>query len=161
MAVFFKGLIRYLEQFTRLDLDKIALDIARMSEHSSLVIKLNTRNQLFDKGINSEGKSLSSIGGGYSLFTLSEAAKDGKPKKSRSHVDLHDDGDFYLTFKVEAFRGGFRITADPLKEDTNLFTRWGENIVGLTKESLDLLTEFYLIEINKKLNVLVNNTKIL
>lgn len=158
MAVFFQGLINYLEQFAKLNIDKLALDIARMSEHDRLVIKLNTQNQLFDKGINSEGQTLASVGGSYSPLTVSIKQSKGQPT---NRVTLKDTGEFYLSFRTTPFRGGFRIEADPIKDDTNLFDEWGANIVGLTKESLDILTEFYLIEINKKLDVLVNNTKIL
>lgn len=107
---------------------------------TDFIIELNTQNQLFDKGIDSTGKLLSDIGGEYSIVTMQIAAKKGKPKKSRTHVNLNDTNEFYNSFKVFLDgQGDFQISADVIKDTTNLLTEWGSNILGLTEESLELL----------------------
>jgi len=154
---FFKGLISYLELFAKLDLDDIAFQIANSTEHKKFVIRLNTEgeptSQLFNLGEDSLGVRLhgetSLIGGEYSPSTLKD--KRGKGQQLTPPT-LKDTGAFYDSFKVVAFKGGFRIEANPIKDDTNLFDEFGEEIVGLNKENLDLLTEFYLEKINEILD---------
>jgi hypothetical protein len=47
----------------------------------------------------------------------------------------------------------FEIDADPIKENANLFTKYGEGVIGLTEESLEKLREEtkrrYAIEIDR------------
>jgi hypothetical protein len=70
-----------------------------------------------------------------------EKRKKGQPT---DRVTLKDTGDFYSSFQVLPFKGGFIIDADPIKEDTNLFDRYGEDILGLNDENLQLIIKFYL-----------------
>ena len=95
------------------------------------ILELNTKVQLLGLGENSEGIKLSDIGGGYSPVTLAL-----HPEKTRDKVTLHDTGEFYDSFKlIPESLGDFEMTADPKKDDTNLFTEWGKEIVGLNNEN--------------------------
>lgn len=107
---------------------------------TNFIIELNTRKQLFDKGIDSRGRKLSDIGGNYSGYTLQISEEKGRPKRGSDLIDLHDTGDFYNSFRV--FLDGqsdFIITADTIKDTTDLLAEWGKDILGLTEESLELL----------------------
>ena len=107
---FFEPIRKILNDIISLDVDQIALEIARTETFKKLVISLNTEglptSQLFELGEDSEGKKLSSIGGNYSPFTVKEGNK-----RSSSLIDLKDTGDFYRSFNVIPFKGGFRIEA--------------------------------------------------
>jgi hypothetical protein len=89
--------------------------------------------------MDSNGVLLSSIGGGYSDTTMQNGSKSGKFK-----VDLYDSGDFHESFRVENISGkGFEIKSNPIKDDgTNLLEEWGDDVEGLTFESLDKLSVF-------------------
>ena len=97
------------------------------------------RLQLMD-GKNSLGIKLSDIGGSYSEYTLSI-----HPEKKKDVINLFDAGEFHESIKVKV-DNGLLFTADPLKvgddgSTTNLFERWGEEIIGLNEENLQELIE--------------------
>lgn len=100
-----------------------------------LIIELNTNDQLYNKGIDSLGREL----GNYSPATI-EGTKNfpGKIEKGQryDHITLNDTGKFYESFKVTLKGTEIIITAQTLKEDTDLLKEWGEEILGLTNENL-------------------------
>ena len=53
------------------------------------------------------------------------------------------------------FKGGFIIEADPVKDDSNLFDDFGENILGLVPENIEIIIEFYRNAIQSKLDKIV------
>lgn len=152
MAKFFGDLRKRLEKFKQLNVDNLAYKLANTSKFQNLVVELNTQEQLFNKGEDSTGRKLSDIGGDYSPVTMEMAKEVGRPKKSESDINLHDTGEFYKSFSVTPFVGGFEIDADPIKDDTNLFTEWGENIVGLNEENLQLITDEYIDYFQKEIS---------
>lgn len=106
---------------------------------SDQIIYLNTEAQLFQLGINSENVKLSDIGGSYSPVTVTIKQAKGQPT---NRVTLRDTGEFYGTFRVFVYpNGDFGIMANPMKDDTNLFEEWSEEIVGLTPENLAKILE--------------------
>lgn len=101
------------------------------------IIELNTQSQLFDKGIDSTGRSLEDIGDGYSPYTIEIKKSKGQPT---DRVTLKDTGDFYQSFRVYLdSRSDLVITADTIKDTTDLLREWGKDIIGLTQDSLELL----------------------
>ena len=143
MARFFGDLRKRLEKFKQLNADNLAYKLANTSKFQELVVELNTKEQLFNKGEDSTGRRLSDIGGKYSPVTMEIAKFKGTPKKSASDINLHDTGDFYDSFRVTPYIGGFEIDAEPIKDDTNLFKEWGENIVGLNEENKEIINNEY------------------
>lgn len=121
------------------DQDKVFVLVLNNSRFKSLVIDLNTEKQLYDRGIDSSGRSLASIGGGYSPVTIDIKRSKGQPT---DRVTLKDTGDFYKTFNVIVERGKVTITADAIKEDTDLIKEWGDDIIGLTDESMGIIINF-------------------
>ena len=153
MAKFFGDLRRRLEKFRQLDADRMAFDLAKTGNFQDLVVELNTEDQLFNKGEDSTGTKLSDIGGDYSPITLKISEDEGRPKKSKSDINLHDTGAFYNSFIVRPFLGGFEINADLIKDGESLADDWGENIIGLNEQNLDRIRdehkEFFQKEIKK------------
>lgn len=141
---FFIPLRKLLESFIQLDVDQIAFDIAKTSAFKRLVISLNTEgeptSQLYELGEDSEGTKLDDIGGGYTIFTIYEKLKFNQPI---DRVTLKDTGDFYASFIIKPYKGGFEIDADTFKDGDNLETRWGKNIIGLNDENLQIIINFY------------------
>ena len=70
MAKFFLPLRNVLNVLLLLNVDDLAFEIAKQDTLQDLVIELNTEKQLFDKGEDSAGRTLESIGGAYSPFTI-------------------------------------------------------------------------------------------
>ena len=111
------------------------------------------RKQLLT-GKNSFDVKLSDIGGGYSDLTLQL-----NPNKQRDVVNLLDTSEFYASITATVDSSLLQIDADPIKtddngKDTNLYDRWGEDIIGLNEENLqeliDTLKDKLIIEILKK-----------
>jgi len=122
--------------------------LSENKQFTDLIIELNTRKQLFDKGIDSTGSQLSDVGGEYSPNTImGTQTYAGKLDKGlpTDRITLFDEGDFYKSFRVYYQSGNFIIDANTIKTDydgaIDLIDRWGENILGLTTESLSLLRE--------------------
>ena len=112
MAKFFKSLIDKFQSVSDLELNEVAFEIASEKEVKDLVIRLNTKgaktSQLFELGEDSLGDSL----GEYSPFTV-EKKKDKNQPFDR--ITLKDTGEFYNSFVVVPYRGGFTIKANPIK----------------------------------------------
>ncbi len=149
MAKFFLPLRNVLNVLLLLNVDDLAFEIAKQDTLQDLVIELNTEKQLFDKGEDSAGRTLESIGGAYSPFTIRVKEAKGQPT---NRVTLLDTGEFYASFVVKPFKGGFTIDADPNKDDTNLFDEWGDDIVGLNQENLQIVINFFKDAILREIN---------
>ncbi len=138
-------LLKLLDFFIRLNPNELLFQIWSDEGVQKFIIKLNTKDQLFKKGIDSTGKSLKEIGGDYSPFTKKRKSAKGQPT---NRVTLKDTGKFHKSFGVIPDFSGFTILSDPIKVSdgfqTNLFDRWGGNVEGLTTEN-----------INTKLNAMV------
>ncbi|MFM7856693.1 MAG: hypothetical protein ACKO96_33400, partial [Flammeovirgaceae bacterium] len=94
------------------------------------IIRLNTENQLFEEGIDSEGRDL----GEYRPFTIEVKRKTGLPW---DHVTLFQTGEFYASFRVTYDANGFSIDANGDKPDKNLFDVYGDNVLGLTSFNME------------------------
>ncbi len=143
-------ILPFLDMFTQTRLGILAKKMSQLNEGmifkivfgeriiTEEIIELNTQEQLFKKGINSYGISLSAIGGNYSPYTLLL-----HPEKVADRITLNDTGEFYESWRVTVNQSGITIDADPIKTDekgtTNLFQEWGVDVLGLTDESLEKL----------------------
>ncbi len=140
MAKFFNSLKDKLQGIVDLELNEVAFKIASEKEVKDLVIRLNTQgektSQLFELGEDSLGDSL----GSYSPFTIEKKKKKGQPT---NRITLKDTGEFYSSFNVVPYRGGFTIKANPIKEDSNLYDDFGADIIGLNETNLQILRVVY------------------
>ena len=99
-------------------------------------LDLIRQDQLFKEGEDGNGKIL----GTYSPYT-----EEINPEKTAgSHYTLHDTGAFYESMIFNIFVDYLEIDADPIKtdkitgEETNLFIKYGEDILKLNEENLEL-----------------------
>lgn len=118
-----------------------ALDILiNRPEHQDLIIELNTEgrptSQLFKLHIDSEGTKLFEIGGEYADSTV-ETKISSDPKD----VNLKDTGDTYATWDVSVKDGVIIIEADLVKDGDDLEERYGDNIIGLFDDNLQILID--------------------
>lgn len=137
-------------QPSKLNTDAIWVKIVGSDEVKDFIVHLNTEEQLFEKGIDSTGETLTNSLGrtAYTPLTVKiKQSKSGKASKV-SNITLYDTGEYYESHAVKVTSKGFTITSNPNKGDTNLYNEWGSEIVGLTEESLqkliDLLLERYI-----------------
>lgn len=86
----------------------------------------------------------------YSLLT--EILSQGK-KKAGDPYNLYDSGEFYNSMLFLLGNNFFEIDADPIKENDNLFTKYGEEIIWLSENSKEKLRPYlinqYEIELRK------------
>ena len=66
--------------------------------------------------------------------------RQGK-KKQGQFIDLKDTGEFYASWKVKVFQRFISIDANPIKEKNNLFDDYGEDLLGLTDDNLQILID--------------------
>ncbi len=137
--MFFKPVFDLMEAIIKLDIDKILRRFVSNKAVQNFILDLNRKEQLFNKGVDSKNRTL----GIYSNFTIEDKKSRGVPVPSDFHITLFDTGEFYSTFVVIPAKDFFTIDADPLRGDTDLFKEFGEDILGLTDESLQQLIDFF------------------
>lgn len=126
-------------RLSKTDPTKTLVKILNRKSIQKFIISLNTEVQLFDQGEDSNEVQLAATGGGYAPSTIRIKARKGQPS---NRVTLKDTGDFYKTFTVTVKpNANFIINADTDKEGTNLEDRWGDKIVGLQKDNIDLVMD--------------------
>ena len=74
----------------------------------------------------------------YSILT--EILSGGR-KKAGTRYNLFDTGAFYNSMIVILGNNFFEVDSDPIKDNDNLYTKYGEEIVWLTQDSKDKLSE--------------------
>ena len=154
-----KALTNLARRVKELSIERCLFQLAKNKQFTDLIIELNTRKQLYDKGVDSKNKRLDdgrrlNNGGyfddmgvdGYSNVTIYGDPKQnitGKLSKGQpiDRITLYDSGDFYKSFKVYLKGTDFIISADTIKDSSDLISDWGKEILGLTEESLIILRE--------------------
>jgi hypothetical protein len=129
-----------------MDADIIWNHVFSDKEFQTWILDLIRDDQLMEKGVDETGKVI----GTYSWATQNIY---NSSKIEGEHYTLFDTGDFYKSMVILLGTNYFEIDADPIKENANLFTKYGEGIIGLTEESLEKLREEtkrrYAIEIDR------------
>lgn len=141
MSKFFQPIRKILKRVIELDSIRLMDSLFEVykNEITNEIIFLNTGIQLFEKGINAEGKLLSEIGGDYAESTVINKKSKGLPF---DRITLFDEGDFYDSFKVEVVKGDIVIFANTIKMGIDLQDRWSNEMIGLTEESKSDLVDF-------------------
>ncbi len=116
--------------------DDIVEEAIDTEDTKELIIKMNTQDQLYEKGILADGGYLPD----YSPFTVEEKKMKGQ---RTDHMTLQDTGAMKETERVVFGGGEFKMTMNTVKDGEDLQERYrgyGE-IVGLTSESMSKLQE--------------------
>ena len=108
-----------------------------LREFESVIIDLNTENQLFERGIDANGEALPMP---YAPFTVDYKQAVGQPT---DRITLRDTGEFHSGFFVRYKNKEFSLWSSDGKTE-ELIDRWGEDIFGLTEESLNELIWGYI-----------------
>ncbi len=96
----------------------------------------NEYGQLFLHGIDVNGTPLNQIGGDYAPITKDIKQAEGLPI---DRVTLYQEGDFYRSWDFIQQSDGFILRANSIKDGVDLRERWGNEIIGLTDESITRL----------------------
>lgn len=123
-------------------------DIMKDERLKRYYIELN-QEQLHDSGTDSNGNPIIPP---YSRRTMEIKRRKGQVS---DHVTLKDTGKFYKSFKITVFRGGFIIDADGQKQETNLFDKYGIDILGLDDNSMIQFQDVLAREIRTKILELI------
>ena len=131
----FSALRKKINVVTKLNNYKLFELLFKDKEFKDFILELNTQTQLYDQGVGSDGNSI----GKYSNYTINIKKEKGQPT---DRVTLKDTGEFYKSFRVRWIASGngmIQITANTMKEDTDLLVAWGKEILGLNEDSLSQL----------------------
>lgn len=110
-------------------------DVLQDKTIQAQILDLNTEEQLYRKGVDSEGISL----GGYAPYTIEYKRRiaGGLGNDTRiDHITLKDTGEFYKSFRFVNQKQGFKITANTIKDGGDDLLNISPDIIGLTDESL-------------------------
>ncbi len=137
--MFFDAILDLTDRIAKLDEGLLLRNFVSIPAVQKFILDLNRKDQLFNKGVDSKDKAL----GVYTPFTINSKQERGVPVPSDFHITLFDTGEFYSTFVIIPGKDFFEIDANPIREDTNLFEEFGEDILGLNDENLQVLIDFF------------------
>ena len=135
------GLNTFLNNASKIRAQEILVDVLRREDVRALVAELNTFGQLFEEGVDSEGRKLSDIRTPYADSTIKKKRREGLPV---DRVTLFDTGKFYQSFDVRILDdGSIEIEATPeIGNNYDLQDSYDENLLGLTDDSLEKLIDY-------------------
>lgn len=125
-------------KYARLDFGDVIFEVLNMQNIKELIIELQ-HERLYERGTDSEGRSL----GDYSPYTVEIKREKGQ---RYDHITLRDTGEFYESFTVTVLKDGIVLDANPNKENTNLFSEYGIDILGLDDFSFNIVKDQILVE---------------
>lgn len=147
MGEFFGAFKELRDRVASINQNVLINTILSRPEYQSFIVRLNTEVQLFELNVDSNGIKLAANRSGYSDNTLRISAEEGRPKRGRDRVDLHDTGKYYESHAVDIGslkNDYFTMLSDAQKDETDLVDEWGP-ILGLTEESMNALSAFILL----------------
>ena len=106
---------------------------------NTIIVEYIQQDQLLEKGIDETGNALRNKDNGRTTYSaLTEILSNGRKKEGEPY-NLLDSGEFYKSMVFLLGKDFFEIDADPIKGNDNLFTKFGEGVIGLTEESKEKL----------------------
>lgn len=109
-----------------------------LEENDNIIIDMNTDDQLFDKGITSDGQKIAALDP-YSPFTVKIKKAKGQPT---DRVTTRDSGAFHGSFTADKVGTTIKLGATDSKTK-KLLDRYGPNLFGVTDENQEELSESY------------------
>lgn len=138
-----------------LDPDKIWKAVFSKADVQEYIIdKLLQDNQL-RKSLTGLNQSITDLQTGSTTYSVLTEILSGGRKKAGTPYNLFDTGDFYNSMRVILGNNFFEIESDPIKDDANLYTKYGEEIVWLSEDSKDKLSERLIEEYRNELRELL------
>lgn len=138
------ALIKVCKNIQKLNRENILIDIYEKKKMQDFILDKNRYDQLFYQGVDSNGYRLAP----YSANTIVIKRRKNQPI---DRTTLKDSGDFYDTF-VLIFSSDLDFIVGADDSGKNLFDRYGNDILGFTKDNKDEI-------INEVGNQFVEKTK--
>jgi hypothetical protein len=152
-----EALLKLLNRFNYLTPKYLWMRVFSDKELQRWIIDVLVQDEQLQKGIDGTGERITDNEGNNSYSYWTEILSQGKKQEGNPYT-LKDTGEFYESMVFLLGDRFFEIDANPNKtndsgKNTNLFDKYGEEIVGLTEESLeklrDKLQEKLVIEIQQ------------
>lgn len=126
-----------------------------IDQNKATIVEMNTRDQLYDHGVNSLGVSIMDYKP-YRPLTIQIKEAKGQPT---NRVTLRDEGDFQRSFYVDADNLQFEIKAEDWKTP-KLVKKYGNSIFGLTPENIvKLMNDSIIPNVLKKMREIIYGRK--
>ena len=118
---------------------------------NTIIVEYIQQDQLLSEGVDETGNALRNKDNGRTTYSAATEMLSGGRKREGEPYNLLDSGEFYKTMVFLLGKDFFEIDADPIKGNDNLFTKFGEGIIGLTEESKEKLQVELLERYNKEI----------
>ena len=147
IAKTFDPLLDLLDTVVSLDINDLFEQVAETKEFKDLVIFLNQEGQL-ELGVNSKGERLEKVRNDKRGLLYSPSYELLRKKRGLpvDRITLNFTGSFGRSFEVNIDRNKdevlISINANTIKENTDLRKVWGNEILGLSDESIEVLVDF-------------------
>lgn len=119
--------------------EMIRIFMELIKENEGFIIDAVAHEQLFERGVNKLGVSISDYAP-YSTETVRIKSMKGQPT---DRVTLEDTREFKDSFYVSVDESGFELLARDGKTE-KLLLKYGSGIMGLTEENLEELMQVYI-----------------
>jgi len=123
------------------------------------IIELNTKDQIYNKGIRSDGAKIKPFGKPYSIYSDGYEKKKKKAGLYRGKVDLNYSGKYLDSFEIKYFLDRIEIEPNAANADLGGWLRdfYGEEIEGFTDENLQKIAKIITPELRKQLKNYLRN----
>lgn len=106
---------------------------------NTIIVEYIQQDQLLGEGVDETGNPLRNRDNGRTTYSAATEMLSNGAKLEGDPYNLLDTGDFYRSMVFLLGKDFFEIDADPIKGNDNLFTKFGEGIIGLTEKSREKL----------------------
>jgi hypothetical protein len=106
---------------------------------NTIIVEYIQQDQLLNDHVDEKGQPLRNRDNGRTTYSAATEMLSNGRKREGDPYNLFDSGEFYKSMVFLLGKDFFEIDADPIKGNDNLFTKFGEGIIGLTEESKDKL----------------------
>lgn len=111
----------------------ILIDILFDKNVQAYIIDLNQQSQLFDNQQRADGTILPK----YAPSTMQH--KINRFGQFPERYVLYEDGIFFKSFNIVISDNDFTIAANPMRDGFNILEKFGNDVLGLTDDSIDKL----------------------
>jgi hypothetical protein len=146
-----------LNRFISLNEEELWREFFSDTENQRYIIEELIQNDQLQQGIDGTGGRITDNEGNDSYSFITEWITRGRKQEGDPYT-LKDTGEFYDSMIINVGNKEIEIDADPIKTDANLFEKYGDEIIGLTDQSKEKLTEkFREFTINRTRELLFGN----
>jgi hypothetical protein len=124
---------------------------------NTIIVEYIQQDQLLSEGVDETGNPLRNKDNGRTTYSATTELLSNGAKMEGEPYNLLDSGEFYRSMVFLLGKDFFEIDADPIKGNDNLFTKFGEGIIGLTEESKNKLQVELLERYDKEVRRILSN----